>query len=58
MAKNIILNDNFKKTELFFSKLKKPKIIISIINSNQKYKNKKLEDQLKRGIIKVILHLI
>jgi hypothetical protein len=58
MAKNIILNDNFKKIELFFSKLKKPKIIISIINSNQKYKNKKLEDQLKRGIIKVILHLI
>ena len=52
----IHLSDDLEKIKLFLLKLKNPEIIISIITgvTNLKnWKNKKLEDEFKRGIIKV-----
>jgi hypothetical protein len=58
------LKEQFRNLPKFMSivwKLKNPKIIIPIITgvtNFKNWKNRKLEDQFKRGIIKVILNLI
>jgi hypothetical protein len=57
------LKEQFRNLPKFMSivwKLKNPKIIIPIITgvtNFKNWKNRKLEDQFKRGIIKVILNL-
>ena len=38
-------------------KLKNPKILISLVSCSKNFKNRKLQDQFKKGIIKVLLIL-